>query len=123
MRSRRPTDNPLTLLEISRWTLAPQHGLDELLGAGRIDTDAVRQLNSLALLVEVLTSGQPPSALDPATVRLLTGKIATGEAVDEDDVIGAQQWLEHCVALLRRTKRGDYQAALNRLIGIAEAEQ
>ena len=120
MSKRRPTDSFLTLIEIGRWTIQPRAGMDDLLTAGRIDADAVRHLNSLALLITGLGGEHLTPALSLDGVQVFTAKIAAGDAVEEEEVMAIQRWLDVCTALLRRTRRSDYQAALTRLIRTAE---
>jgi len=75
------------------------------------------------MLIAELKGERVTPALNADRVRQLTSNIATGEAVDEDAVLAAQQWLVVCLAFLRNTTRGDYQAALNRLIRAEEERQ
>jgi len=116
---RRPVDTNLTVLEINRWVFAPRKGLDDLLALGKIDVEAIRQLNTLAKVV-ARVSAQVPDTLDSSILTVMTRKMEQGEAVDEEEIEAAQRWLEACAGWLRTVRRLDFQHALNGLIAELE---
>lgn len=120
IRTKKPTGVCLTFVEVMRWTSRPEAGLRRLLSYGQVDSDAIRALNSLADLVRILTERQPVAALSLENVNLLISQLSVEESVAEETILAVQQWLEIVAALLLKTRKIDYQAALNRLILAAE---
>jgi len=122
MRSNRPVDHRLTLIESNQWVLPAQKGLEDLLALGRIETESLQMLVNLAHLVNQLTRESRPEALDVTRVSQLLKAINEGAAVDAEEIEHAQQWLRSAAQLLQSTKRSDYENALNHLVALAEVE-
>jgi len=116
---RRPTDTCLTILEVNRWVFAPRKGLDDMLALGKIDVDAIRQLNTLAQVVGRLPVDLP-NGLDASALALMTRKMECGEPVDEEEGESVQKWLEACAGRLRTVRKTDFLHALNSLISDME---
>jgi hypothetical protein len=120
VRSRKPSNTRLTLIEASRWTMVPQQGLEQLRALSRIDEEAVRALNGLVGLVAELCAGQFPAGLRVDVVLDLTDLLEAGRPVDEEHIDKVDAWLKEVGALLRRTPRQAYGAAVGRLVSKLE---
>lgn len=120
---RRPTDQPLTLLEVSRWTLEPSRALDDLLSLGRLDIEGMRALATLANVLDELTGFHPGMTPDTSPAHKLISELESGKTVEADTIEHAQRWLEEAATAMRCIKRADLQHALNLLINRVEEQK
>lgn len=118
--SRRPSDQPLSLIDISRWTVAPRQSLEDLLTLGRLDPDAIRTLSTLASVLESDGIRHAASVPSPEPVRQLVAQLENNMAVQVEHVEAALRWLDQAAAALRQIRRADFHHALNVLIRQAE---